>query len=372
MLLRQASRSYPGPAETKDSVDWSQTMLVCRRWRAVIKANTCFWRSIHVGSNTRWLDLALSRSGNVNLSLTFSVPSALLSALPQVLGILERIERLQFSCLGDALSLKTLEPLVRATLPSLNGLDVTIIRTGGVLVYAQVVPGFRDWPDRRETFEFAPNSFPGVMRLSLMRVSIPWTASYISHLHHLSLRGCIVHPSAISVSTFLDVLREGQNLEELTLHDILSSACSSRPRPSERLRAVVLPRLRKADFSDDFEWISLYVSYIQLPSQGEVSFAGLLDQFPGDDPTLSFAAMLPRDAPPRAFLRSAISASLSIENGSYQITCQGAGPLVTLRLQGRSYHVDWEEITEDGVAHFINILNKSPLTKLELALEVES
>ncbi|OJT03996.1 hypothetical protein TRAPUB_5325 [Trametes pubescens] len=372
MFLRQSSRPHPESAETSDSADWFQIMLVCRRWRAVVKANTCFWRSIKVGSDIRWLDLALSRSGDVNLSLTFSVPSALLSGLSQILGIRERIERLRFSCLGDSPSLKTLEPLVRATLPSLIDLGVSITRTRAVPAYAQAVPGFRDWPKRLETFELAPSNFPGMTKLSLKRVSLPWTASCISHLRHLDLRGCIVRPNAMSVSTFLDVLREGHNLEELILHDMLSSACPSRPRPSERLRAVALPRLRKAEFVDDFEWISLYVSYIQLPPQGEVSFTGLLDQFPGDDPSLSFAAILPRDAPPRAFLRSATSASLYIENGSYQITCQGAGPLVTLHLRGRSYYVDWLECVEDGVAHFIETLNKAPLTKLELAFECDS
>lgn len=206
-------------------------MLVCRRWRAVVEANPCFWRSIHVGKdNLEWLNLALFRSADSNLFLDFSSSSAFFSALPQLLDRRDRIEHLRFSCYG-APSLGPMVPLVSVPLPSVTHLDVSIDTLEGV--FNLELPEGQE-PRHHDILEFKPVNFPRVTNLSLngAQVSFSWTTSFISHLRFLDLRRCKFHP-ATSVGSFFDILREAQNLEELTLDDVLSSACSSLPRRSD-------------------------------------------------------------------------------------------------------------------------------------------
>lgn len=371
LLSRLPSYALPGSIFSSNSADWFRIMLVCRRWRAVVKANPCFWRSIHVGKdNLEWLNLALFRSADSNLFLDFSSSSAFFSALPQLLDRRDRIEHLRFSCYG-APSLGPMVPLVSVPLPSVTHLDVSIDTLEGV--FNLELPEGQE-PRHHDILEFEPVNFPRVTNLSLngAQVSFSWTTSFISHLRFLDLRRCKFHPATMSVSSFFDILREAQNLEELTLDDVLSSACSSIPPPSERRRVVALPNLRKAYLADHVAWISLFPSYLQLPSRGEISFHGLIDNAAlANNPDISYISMLPPDIRTFLFFKSATSAMMAMDSRSYQITCRGPGPDVTLVLRVRSDSVEWWQNVGRGVAHFVDLLRDAPLTELELSFNLD-
>ncbi|KAL1943514.1 hypothetical protein VTO73DRAFT_3959 [Trametes versicolor] len=368
LLSRLPSYALPGSVFSSNSADWFRIMLVCRHWRAVVKANPCFWRSIHVGKDDlEWLNLALFRSADSNLFLDFSSSSAFFSALPQLLDRRDRIEHLRFSCYG-APSLGPMVPLVSVPLPSVTHLDVSIDTLEGV--FNLELPEGQE-PRHHDILEFEPVNFPRVTNLSLngAQVSFSWTTSFISHLRFLDLRRCKFHPATMSVSSFFDILREAQNLEELTLDDVLSSACSSLPPPSERRRVVALPNLRKAYLEDHVAWISMFASYLQVPWRGDISFHGLIDNAAlANNPDLSYISMLPPDIHTFPFLKSATSAMMSMDSRSYQMSCQGPGPAVTLVLRVRSDFVEWWQGVGGGVAHFVDLLRDAPLTKLELSI----
>ncbi|OJT03995.1 hypothetical protein TRAPUB_5324 [Trametes pubescens] len=337
---------------------------------AIVKANPCFWRSIHVGRDTRWLNLALSRSGESNLFLDFSSSSAFLTAIPQLIDRRNRIEHLRFSCVGVD-SLEPMVPLMSAPLPCITRLDVTI-DTREALYNIELPEG--QAPRHYDILEFESANLPKVTNLSLRgaQTSIPWTTSLISHLRFLDLRRCIAPSSIMSVSSFFDVLKEGQQLEELVLYDTLSSACASLPSPSEQLHAVALPRLRKAALADHVAWTSLFVSYLHPPSMGEISFHGLIDNATlANNPDLSYTSMLPPDIRTFPFLKSTTSTTMSIDPRSYRIACQGSGPTVTLVMEVRSNLVEWWQNVGEGVAHFVDLLRDAPLTELELDLDFE-
>ncbi|EIW52614.1 uncharacterized protein TRAVEDRAFT_74985 [Trametes versicolor FP-101664 SS1] len=366
ILSRQPTYARPGPVFTSNKADWFRLTLVCRRWRAVVKANPCFWRSINVGKDIRWLTTAMSRSGAARLHLNFSMTTAIISALPELLDRRHQIGHLRLSCF-DALKLRMLEPLVCGPFPSLTQLEICVDTWGRMYNQGQEPPA------DRATFRFKPEDCPELTKLSLRDVSIPWSISLLAHLRSLDLRGCMAYSSTMSVAAFLDVLRCAQDLEDLTLHDLLPAVCSSRPGPSERLRAVTLPRLRQADLADNVTWISLFIGHLQLPSQGSICFSGFVDKKDLEDPFLTYRSMLPRDIDTFAFLHSTTSARLHITDGMYSITCKGAaGPTVILSLLARSFHVEWTQSVDAGVAHFVHLLRDAPLTELDLVFDLEN
>lgn len=337
-----------------------QCMLICRHWRAVITSNRCFWRTIHAGERTRWLQLSLARAGEASLCLKFTKAAGFIAALPDLLPRRDHIERLDFTCqtLSD---IRALAPLISAPLPCVSEFAILYGSTRSLS------------PDiaRDNLFVFLPENFPALVRLRLVCASLPWTASFLSGLRSLHLRSCRIQPSSLPISGILDILRCGDTLEELTLHDFLSTACSvDEPGHSYSTDVVKLPRLRKLDVSDAPAWITELVAHIQLPPAGDVTLTGQVED-PQSVSGLGLASMLPRNLDGANFLRSATSAELVMLEGKHWVVCEALGPLkVTLQLRARTPRVLWMQTLDDGLKHFTALFRAAPLTALTLQCEL--
>lgn len=361
ILMRLPSIALEPASRTGNKAQCFECMAVCHHWRTVITANPCFWRTIRTGERTRWLDLALARSGDANLRLTFSSATGLIDALPILLPKRDRIEHLDFTCqsLSDV---GKLTPLISAPLPCLAELSVSGFEGNSSL-----------GPATGQMLAFHPENFPAIVRLKLVGVTLPWTGAFLSRLRSLDLRRCQVYPSAIPVGDFLSILRRGDSLEELTLHDFLSSACPSTPLPADlqAAPAVNLPRLRKLEVSDTPAWISRFIIHVQLPSRGDVVLTGQIDEAQGA-PRATLASLLPANKEKLGFLRSTTSATLVMFDSACSVICKSPGPLsVTLKLRPRTPRVSWVQSQDEGSRHFTALFHSTPLTTLNLQCELE-
>ncbi|OJT03997.1 hypothetical protein TRAPUB_5326 [Trametes pubescens] len=361
ILMRLPSNGFDVATTTPSSTSQCfQCMCVCRHWRTVIASNGCFWRTIHTGERTRWLQLSLARAGAANLRLKFTQAAGLISALPDLLSRRDHIERLDFTCqtLSD---IHALAPLICAPLPCMSEL---------AMLYGNVGNSSTGLA-RKDLLALQPENFPALIRLRLVHASLPWTVSLLSRLRSLHLGSCQVYPSPISVSRLSNVLRCGNALEELTLHDFLGTACSADGSGlSQPMDALTLPRLRKLDISDAPAWIAEFVAYIQLPPEGDVILTGQVED-PQAVSALGLASMLPQNHRGAGFLRSATGASLFMLEGKHWVVCEAPGPLkVTLQLRARTTRVLWTQTLDDGLRHFTTLFHPAPLTALTLQCDL--
>ncbi|KAI0631424.1 hypothetical protein C8Q77DRAFT_1126690 [Trametes polyzona] len=361
ILMHLKSRTPHDHPDAPNGRPWFELMRVCRHWHAIVVSNPCFWRTIHTGERTRWLHLALARSGEATLRLTFSRSCTLAAALPSLQAPRERIERLDFNCPTRS-GVREVAPLISAPLPRMTEFSISANERR---------LSSPDSPE--ELLEFRPENFPTLGRLTLAHASLPWSAALLSRLRSLDLRGCQAKPPSIGLRDFLDVLQRGEMLEELVLHDFLSASCARSPGPPEPAPAVILPRLRKLDVSDTLLWIAGFLAHVHLPSQGEVTLTGQIDfaDIQVND-AISYASMLPRDRDRLSFLRSATSARICVMDSVQWVVLDApSGPLaVTLQLRARAPGTPWIQSPDDGLKHFTALFGTAPLTALTLQCEL--
>ncbi|KAI0824430.1 hypothetical protein BC628DRAFT_1379551, partial [Trametes gibbosa] len=352
-----------GTEKPTNSAQWHKAMAVCRHWRAVVVSTPSFWRTINTGQLSRWLGLALSRTGQANLCLMFRSTPVLVQALPLLVPQRHRIERLEFTC-STASAVGKLGPLISVPLPSME--EFTMCGQEG--------PPSLD-PSDAEIFDFQPENFPALVKLKLTRVNLSWTGTLPSRLRTLDLRGCSIRPSSSSFDALLGTLRSGHNLEELTLHDFMSATCSSLDPPSDQVRIsctlVTLPRLRKLEVSDAPSWIAQFLSHVNLPTQGKVSLTGLFDVADLDGSSLSHSCLLPQNPDVLTFLRLATGATLIMMDNLYGIACTTPAPLsVSFLLRARSPRALWMQRLDAGLKHFTTLLRAAPLSVLDVQCDL--
>ncbi|KAH9847787.1 hypothetical protein C2E23DRAFT_741041 [Lenzites betulinus] len=342
---------------TSKSAQWSKAMAVCRHWRAIIVATPSFWQTIHIGRRSRWLKLALSRAGQIDLRLSFNSTHLPIEALPLLLPQRHRIERMEFMC-ATASATTDVYLLISAPLPCMKEFIMCSESRG---------------PSDAHTFGFYPENFPALTSLKLTQVNLPWTSLLLSRLRTLDIRGCGVHPSPrCSMNEFLDALKCGDSLEELTLHNFISRVCSRTTLPSDQgpRPSVTLPRLRRLDVADTPSCISRFLSHVNLPVQGKVSLTGWIDSADRDHDfsAVSYACMLPKNLDVLTFLRSTTHAALTTVDGMYKIVCNTPGPLrVSLQLCTRSpRRTHWIRSPDDGLKQLTALLRAAPLSVLHL------
>ncbi|KAI9066282.1 hypothetical protein FKP32DRAFT_1756050 [Trametes sanguinea] len=236
---------------------WLKVMLVCRRWSEIITSNPCFWRVIYVRRRVKWFKLAISRSMGLNLQIYCNRPRVLVEALPQLLGQSYRVEVLSLTR-WELVDLLALRPLISATLPALT------------VFHLYKGSRFTSIPEEGG-FLLDEAHYPSLTDLNLERVHLSWTPLLLSRLRSLRLKKCKISPSTISLATFLDVLECGTQLEVLNLQSFVSSACHTLAVSSNRTGKVVLPRLRSLDIYDDFDHVLQFLTFVQIPSSGDVS-----------------------------------------------------------------------------------------------------
>ncbi|KAI9066279.1 hypothetical protein FKP32DRAFT_1646211 [Trametes sanguinea] len=325
--------------------EWFKVMLVCRHWREIIAAYPYFWHVISVGTRVEWFNLAISRSAGANLRVYFEEPWMLSKALPQLLAESHRIEVLSFKIWTLT---QELRPLVETPFPVLTLLDI--------------FAGIRLSPSQRNDLAggcvLVDRHLPNIRDLRIVHSSLPWTPFLMSRLRSLQLHNCEVSPSALSLDAFLDVLKCGRQLETLSLFEFFSKACPALHPFSNRARPVVLPRLRKLDIYDKFDHVVQFLTFVQIPSGGEVSVGTYAR--PGDPDNFKRLGLF--DATTSARLRI-------VQGRSWDIRLVASDPVLfdlTLLI-----FPDTDVATEsvdNGVRFLIGVLRDVPLESLALII----
>ncbi|KAL1943621.1 hypothetical protein VTO73DRAFT_4066 [Trametes versicolor] len=174
----------------------------------------------------------------------------------------------------------------------------------------------------------------------------------------------------LSFAQFLDTLGHGQQLRLLHLHHFLSAALSTQASiPHGRL--VTLPKFHTLHCRDVPVLISHLISHLHSPDDAHYLLIGELRDA-DDDPSTSFAALLPQDLARRPFMRSIQSAYLSVGdtiNELYWGVPSGAFGLLALHRAA-----SWDGWLERGLRQLPALfsLDTTQLTSLTVCGDVNT
>lgn len=229
-------------------VELTRYMLVCWRWRSVIVSHACFWGTIVVKKRSEWLQIALPRSQLAMVHLE-SDASTLASVLSDVIPHRDRIRSLELGKCRSYAQVMGVSSLIQAPFKSLTRLHIKS--------YAH------DRPDFGPYLLFLPEHYPQLTHLTLRGLHVQWTESLLSRLTLLYLSHCSIWPSLMDGDAFLDVLQQGRRLEDLTLSDFISAACSV--VPSRSRRPFTFPRLTDLLIVDEERWFRQFMAFVRAP-----------------------------------------------------------------------------------------------------------
>lgn len=231
-------------------------MLVCRHWRNIVVDHVCFWRTIDVRNSAEWPKLALSRSHQAALHLRVHNVTTLTSVFPDLKPHRPRIRILEITSFRCDEEIRTLCRLLFSRLNSLTRLEIWY--SSGVRT--PVLPIER---------------YPQLMQLEIRGIYIQWTVPLLSCLTVLSLNNCAIWPSLMDMDIFLDVLQCGQRLQQLTLRNFMTEACSDTPPRHDR-HPFALPNLLELDVTDTVLKVRQFAAFLQFPTHSDVKLTGTL------------------------------------------------------------------------------------------------
>ena len=236
-------------------------------------------------------------------------------------------------------------------------------------------PQFPTEPGAR--LEVGHRNLPRVVSLRLQNVSVSWSAHLLTRLVHLELIDCNT-PLRISFQTFLDALRYGVVLYELSLINFLSSACID---PLERAaRAIRLPKLRVLHLEDSPARVRHLLRHLSIPGIADVYLKGLVPPgLPANDASISFASLLPpvlrlADRMPLLCEMESASVWVMYEHCEVNYTCGRPKPRkrpVDLFLSSPAIK-DWRVRTDETVRELGALLPVAKLVKLELSVDLDT
>ncbi|KAI9065740.1 hypothetical protein FKP32DRAFT_1590296 [Trametes sanguinea] len=358
----------PGEADeatvSRNGAEWFRLMLVCRRWRAVVKSNPCFWQDIVVTDSIDWWNLAIARTSTATLRLSFeagSSPSE--SLIPEIMACRGRIERLVIC--GTQSECQWVLPLVDGSLPSLTSLDI-------------------DWDvdnDSEGPYVLNPENYPRLRRLRLADTCLPWTLSLLGRLRSLQLHYCTTAPATLPFKEFLEVLQGAPQLEELELSDIMSRVCPYSSLGTTGAQApglIHFPRLHDLRVQDAIPWLAEFLARVELPSRGRIAVTAIVtpEEVENELNLSAYASIFPADPERTPFFRTATRAKLVVENRGapcWAISCGAAGPsgfTFKYGFLGDEQHRSWWNSEAQGLSYFTQLLRGAPLTELDLALRI--
>ena len=174
-------------------------MLVCRRSCDVARATPALWRTIAVRRTSNWMKLALTRSGNATIDISFCFNFS-----EEHAALLKPYCRRLRSLRLRTWSLYALR-IVRNALPALEMLEI-----------------YRNKPPRGfyTDLGITRERFPSLCTLRLVHTLIPKDPLFYVPLRKLSVRDC---PFKASFEGFARLLSTCQHLEDLELDRFLQN-----------------------------------------------------------------------------------------------------------------------------------------------------
>ncbi|KAI0370801.1 hypothetical protein BV20DRAFT_966325 [Pilatotrama ljubarskyi] len=235
---------------------WAPLMLVCRHWHALILQNPRLWRAIDVSKGFPHHLLFACRYGRkATLELAFHGPKSV-RVLPLLDFVTPRISRL----LLPPLECKYL----RLALVALGHLQWPKLEELTVLSQCQYPARHASGPQ----IDLAKERLPMLSSLCLSSLAISWEVGLVSRLRRLELVDCSHFGSPLTLDAFLDVLDVSPHLEELRLHNFLSSIESTCARGSRR--TIFLPGLKNFGLHDDLARMLEVLNSVHFPPEARV------------------------------------------------------------------------------------------------------
>lgn len=347
------------PATLGYGNSWAPLMLVCRFWRELMLATPSLWTEIDIGEQTRWLELALSRSREAPLTLIFHPGlGAARNAVPLVLPHARRIRRLIIPGLYT---------------PQLIELPwfLRLLRTPMTNLYELAMPHpYLNSRTRRgyAVFPLSDQHLPALRVLCLPRTAIAWTPATIARLQRLVLQYCTVKDSPLSGRRFLDVLESCKDLQELQLLDGFISSAVGDPSSDRSQRCIILPSLRQLVLDDEPLATAWFLSFVQLPACTSLHVTGYLS---ATTPTCDrlFTSLVPQDSTGHHTIQMPLSGTrgrIQYDELGFQIhlSSENAQLIIKLSTYSGSDGVAWDADFARGIAEFSHLFAGQPLTEL--------
>ncbi|KAI0370803.1 hypothetical protein BV20DRAFT_243197 [Pilatotrama ljubarskyi] len=192
-------------------------MLVCQHWYALVSQNPCLCRAVDViMRSASYLSFAClhARESIATLELTFQASKAVrilpeIDFLPQLVSKL-LLPRMECKFLRHA--------FIAIDQPWLKLQELTVLSKCRAPALQSETPNV----------ELSTERFPDLSVLCLSGIAVSWDLSLLSRLRRLELVDCAHVGSPLTLEAFLDVLGACTNLQELRLHNFLSSIIPGR------------------------------------------------------------------------------------------------------------------------------------------------
>ncbi|RPD54391.1 hypothetical protein L226DRAFT_400738 [Lentinus tigrinus ALCF2SS1-7] len=230
------NRNQPRLCPGAPPFGWLPLTLVCRRWWAVACTTPILWRTINIadpGDPLQLLQLALQRSENATLDVTFYGGHVTIAAGPVLRPHVARLRKLTFT-----------ENHKNKHLPLLSMLDSYMPNLDRLMVYGGLVPsrGVDPVAEGYTPISLSRTRFPSLTYLYVSSVIIAIEPPIPSTLCALTISDC-TFDRAISLSAFLKMIEDCHALEILRLEGLpvdmsLSPISSSASFPNLKYLAV--------------------------------------------------------------------------------------------------------------------------------------
>ncbi|KAI0697228.1 hypothetical protein C8T65DRAFT_662604 [Cerioporus squamosus] len=235
------------------------SLIVCHRWREVIRSNSKFWSRILVFKSRDWLTHSLTRCRGAPADIIFLSSAFPYHNLPAILADhVSYIRSLQFHRVEPAWETSISTLLTQHTMPALEHL--TILN-----------------PDPDSTvgvgLSISPGQLPRLQTLELSRFRVPEEVTLLRSLRSLS-----IHHGALPMlfRDFLAILHQSTVLHELYLSDsfdkyggslLLRSPLEGPP--------LELPQLRKFNLHSGSRSVILHVLHnLRIPNATNIEVTG--------------------------------------------------------------------------------------------------
>lgn len=345
---------------------WLQLMLVCHRWRRVACSTPALWRMVHVQGDSRWLSLALERSGALPIDVILGNHVVFPSAVPILLQHSTRLRRL---FVVDA--------------------DREIYDDyGEVFLWSSTIP----WPCLEEVMilhdrvwvepielDLDPDLFPKLRSIHLSEAHISWTSPLVQQLVCLRLNNVSGGGTDHTLRQLILALDTCSSLRTLELFKSVPRAGVLTGADHEDLPIASLPQLRSLRlFHDTASDIHILLShlYIQAHADVEVHLDLYLHSDWPEEVEHGLLNVIPMRPESLAFLHEATSASIHVYSDPCPSTIEldirtASQSRVYIRLVVESDRysppdLPWQYTVDDAAKDFRALFGTSPLRRLAI------
>ncbi|OJT08219.1 hypothetical protein TRAPUB_891 [Trametes pubescens] len=354
--------ALPSAGAVPRACQWTQLMLVCQRWRAIITGAPQFWTSIDLVSNSKWVELCLDRSGqsSVDVRLVGLSSVSLRTAIPLVVAAGSRIRSLTFQSYMKTISSTMLQRLFSSPMPALEGLSISL--------------DWREHGSSRVDLRLSARNHPRLRSLSLTGVPLPIEPSVYSRMKSLSLHQGSTPPDGVSFPHLARILREAApQLQDIDLSHIhIPPPPASGSHELDRLQSSLIhfPRLRSLYMDHDNITASRVLGILDIPActffHLRVGITSLVNgSFRG-----TLLGLVPQNI--RPILDNATELAISMTDHTYSIRDPGSpglhaeepGELHLHRVYIFVSDVPASQANLDDIAHVATLLHLTTLTVL--------